>query len=133
MSQENVELAREALDAFSRDGVTGLLAFLDPNIEWVSIPGFLPDAEDRRGHAGVIRWFEQIGELFADTRWEAREFVDSGDRLMIASTVSGRGRVSGAVAETALFHAITVRDGRVVRFESYLERDEALEAAGLRE
>jgi ketosteroid isomerase-like protein len=133
MSQENVEVARRAMDALSRDGVGGLLPFLDTDVEWVSIPGFLPDAEDRRGHAGVVGWFEQVDELFDDTRWEAHELLDAGDRLMIVSTVSGRGKISGAVAEITLFHAVTAREGRVLRFESYLEREQALEAVGLRE
>ena len=128
MSQQYVELAREAWDALSREGVGGLLPFLDPEIEWVSVPGFLPDAEDRRGHEGVVAWFEQIGELFEDTSWEEQELVEVGDRLMIASRATGRGRVSGAVVETALFHAVRVRDGKMVRLESFLSREEALAA-----
>ncbi len=133
MSRENVELASKAFDALNQGGVEALLVYLDPEIEWISTPGFLPDAEDRFGHEGVRRWFEMLGELFDDVRWEAEEFIDAGDRVMVAATTTARGKGSGIPAELTLFHVFTVRDGKAVREESYRDRNQALEAAGLRE
>jgi ketosteroid isomerase-like protein len=133
MSREKAELAREAWDALRLKGVGGLLPFLDQDVEWVSIPGFLPVGEDRRGHEGVVSWFEQIDELFEDMHWEAQEFVEAGDRLMIASRVAACGKVSGAPVEIALFHAVRFQDGKLVRLESFLRREQALKAVGLAE
>jgi ketosteroid isomerase-like protein len=45
----------------------------------------------------------------------------------------GRGASSGAVAELELAQIATVRDGRVVRIDNYLDRKKALRAAGLAE
>ncbi len=133
MSQANFELAREAFAALNRSGVDGLLAFLDQDVEWISIPGFLPDAQDYRGHEGVVRWFEKIGEISDDAHWEADEVIDAGKRIFVATTVRGRGRSSRAPVEISVFHAVTVAHGKVVRFESYLQREQALEAVGLSE
>jgi ketosteroid isomerase-like protein len=133
MSRENVELARKAFDALNQGGVEALLVYLDPEIEWISTPGFLPDAENRFGHEGVKKWFEMLEEHFEDVRWEAKEFIDAGDRIMVAATTTARGKASGIPAELTLFHVVTVRDGKAVREESYLDRNQALEAAGLRE
>jgi uncharacterized protein len=133
MSQENVEIAGQALAAFNEGGVDALLAHLDPEVEWISVRGFLPDAEDRVGHDGVREWFETIAELFDELRWEPLEFIDAGDRVVVAARISGIGKGSGIPGEIALFHVATVRAGRAVRLESYVDRADALEAAGLRE
>jgi ketosteroid isomerase-like protein len=133
MSRENLELASKAFDALNQGGVEALLVYLDPEIEWISTPGLLPDAEDRFGHEGVKKWFEMLEEHFEDVRWEAEEFIDAGDRVMVAATTTARGKGSGIPAELTLFHVVTVRDGKAVREESYRDRNQALEAAGLRE
>jgi hypothetical protein len=51
----------------------------------------------------------------------------------VALKLDAAGRASGIQAELRIFQAWTIRNGRLVRLESYLSRDEALEAAGLRE
>jgi ketosteroid isomerase-like protein len=131
MSQRHVEIAQRAFEALNRDGVTGLLPFLDDDVEWISIPGFLPDAQDYRGHEGVVRWFERIEESFEDPGWEAEEVIDADDHVFVATRARGRGKSSGAPVEITVFHAVTVANGRVARLESYLQRDQALQAVGL--
>ncbi len=133
MSRENVEAVRRAVAAFNEGGVEGLLVHFDPGIEWISVRGFLPDAQDRAGHEGVREWFSMISELFCDLRWEPLEFVDAGDRVMVSARLSGIGKGSGIATEVTLFHVVTLRGSKAVRFESYMNRPEALEAAGLSE
>ena len=45
----------------------------------------------------------------------------------------GRGRGTGLELEMELNLVYTVVEGKIARIEGYLTRDEALEAAGLRE
>jgi ketosteroid isomerase-like protein len=54
-------------------------------------------------------------------------------RVLVFVRVSARGHESGAPVELPVAHEFTIRDGLVVRFKVYGNRDEALEAAGLRE
>ena len=133
MSEGNVGLAQRAFAALGRDGPAGLLPYLDPGIEWISIPGFLPDAADYLGRDGVRHWFENISELFEEISWRIDEVVDGGDRVMVSCTGKGRGRNSGIEAEMHVFMAVSVRGGMVTRLESFVSREQALEAAGLSE
>ena len=133
MSQQNVDLAERAFAALGRDGPEGLLPYLDPGIEWISIPDFLPDAVDRVGRDGVRRWFENLSELFQELTWSLDEVVGHDGAVVIACTGRGRGRSSGIEAGMQVFLAATVRAGRVTRIESFLDREQALEAAGLSE
>ena len=131
MSQANVELARRGLDALNRSGVDAILDLCDPGIEWIAIPGFLPDAEDFHGREGVRSWFEKIGEALGSVRWDAEEVVDHGDRIFVALKLSASGRASGIETEFRIFQAWTIRNGKLARLESYLSREEAIEAVGL--
>jgi len=47
--------------------------------------------------------------------------------------VSGRGKASGADFETHIWSLNGVRDGKLLSSQMYLQRTQALEAAGLRE
>jgi ketosteroid isomerase-like protein len=57
----------------------------------------------------------------------------SGDRVFQAVTGRGRGKRSKANFEQPVWFVTTVRDGLAVRVETYVDRAEALEAAGLSE
>jgi ketosteroid isomerase-like protein len=131
MSQENVELARRGLDALNRVGVGAIVDLCDPQIEWIAIPGFMPDAEDFHGHAGVRAWFDKIGESFSAVHWEAEEITSAGDRLLVTLKLAATGRASGIEGEFRVYQVWTITNGKLVRLESYLTRPEALKAVGL--
>jgi ketosteroid isomerase-like protein len=133
VAPKNVELVYSGLDALNRGGVDDVLHMCDPEIEWIAAPGFLPDAEDYHGRAGVRAWFEKVGETFEKVQWEAEEVVESGERLMVGLKLQATGRASGIEGEFRIFQVWTIRDGKLVRLESYLSRNEALVATGLSE
>jgi ketosteroid isomerase-like protein len=58
MSEENVEVARRAMDAWDRDNLEAFLAELDPDIEWhTAIEGTVEGAETAfRGHDGRVKF-----------------------------------------------------------------------------
>ena len=45
----------------------------------------------------------------------------------------GQGRESGVEVDTRFYEVCSLRDGKVSRVDEYIERDDALEAAGLSE
>jgi ketosteroid isomerase-like protein len=83
----------------------------------------------------VARYLDKVNEAFDDYRMLPEEFIDAGeDRVLVFSREGGRGKGSGAEVEThPTAHLWTLRDGKAVRMQSYWERSEALEAAGVRE
>ena len=74
-----------------------------------------------------------IDEIWIDWDFDAERFFDAGDEVAVFVRVSGTARQSGASVEISAAHVLTVRDGRVMRTEVFLDRQEALEAVGLRE
>jgi ketosteroid isomerase-like protein len=134
MSQANVEVVRRGYAAFEENGVPDY-EFLDPEIEWRG-PREFPDlAEPHFGHEGVARYVAKVNEAFDDYRMAPEEFIDAGgDQVLVFSREGGRGKGSGAEVQThPTAHLWTLRDGKAIRMQSYWERADALEAAGLRE
>ena len=77
--------------------------------------------------------FEHWKGAWEELEVTAEEFIDAGDRVLVTEHHRGRGRGSGIEVDTRLYSVYTLRDGKVVRADEYIERGEALEAAGLRE
>ena len=128
MSQENVEVVREAWDAYSRGDYERIAAFHDPHIVVVTL-------EDGAlyGNNAVLANYERWDEAWEGAETTLEEVIGHGDMVFVAARFHGRGRASGVEVETRLYEVYTVRDGKVLRIDEYATRDEALEAAGLRE
>jgi ketosteroid isomerase-like protein len=90
-----------------------------------------PTASTGRGHGALIRWIERWLEAWDDAWDEVDEIVQTGDVVVAAIRVHGRGRRSGMVISQRLFDVFELRDGRVVRVTEYLDRHLAFEAAGI--
>jgi ketosteroid isomerase-like protein len=126
MSQENVDKAREFIEAYNARDFDRATAHFARDIEWV-----LPDqqsSDSGRGIAAVLRFFEDIEETMEELQLKPQEFVDGGDVVATRLRHYGRGKGSGVEIDTELYHQVaTFRDGVIVRMEYVTSWDEALE------
>lgn len=73
-------------------------------------------------------------DALADLHIEAERIIDlGGDRVLVLTRQTARGKTSGLHFEHELGDLFTLRGGKVLRYASYWDRAEALEAAGLRD
>jgi ketosteroid isomerase-like protein len=71
---------------------------------------------------------------FDDFKSEPVDLIDAGeDTVIVVTSVSGRAKLSGVEADLTYAALYSIRDGKIVRGREYWTRDEALEAAALRE
>jgi ketosteroid isomerase-like protein len=61
------------------------------------------------------------------------EVIGNGDHVVVIACFRGRGRGSGVRVAERLYEVYTLRTGKVLRVDEFSDRDQALEAAGLRE
>ena len=128
MSKENVEIVREAWDAYSRGDYDRIAGFHDPHIVVVTL-------EDGAlyGNNAVLANYQRWDEAWEGAKTTLEEVIGHGDRVFLAVRFRGRGRASGVEVETLVYDVYVLRDGKVLRIDEYATRDEAIEAAGLRE
>jgi ketosteroid isomerase-like protein len=134
MSQRNVEVVRRLVEALNARYLDRYyVEFFDPEVEYQTSAED-PDAATHRGLQAYKRYVEEWLESFDGLHIDVEEYIDvDDDRVFTWSRFTGRGRASGAPADWYLAVIFTLRDSKVVRGEEYFDRNEALEAAGLRE
>jgi ketosteroid isomerase-like protein len=136
MSQGNVEVVRQAYDAWNRRDFDRVLEVLDPQIEWTFAGGAVTGLgidSTYHGHDGVRRFWETFIEPWERISIEVEEMRTVGDRVVALVRFRAIGRGSGVKLDEPFAHVLTFRGSHVIRFEAFVDRTEALEAAGLSE
>ena len=133
MSQENLEAAREAIDALNRDDFDAMLAFLSPDVVWESLEGVAGIDELYRGRAEVREWLALMLENMEEgIHAEIEQMADLGDeRVFIAVNLKARRRGSGVPFEYRTWQILCFSDGLIARRQVFWTRAEALKTAGL--
>ena len=136
MSQENVEVARRATEAFSQGGTDAVVdTFWVPEIVWDMSPTGIPGYGIYTGYDEIRAFMADWFSAFEFDEWEmeVEELFDCGDQVLSILTQRGRGASSGAEVSVEFAQLFTLRSGKIVRIDNYLDRRRALEAAGLSE
>jgi ketosteroid isomerase-like protein len=132
ITRRAVQLAYEAAN---RGDYEAAFMLYHPEVELTVPPQFTALGLDTRyrGRQERIdfqrRWNAEWGEV----RFEPEEVIDLGARVLLIARMTGSGLGSGAAVENEWANLITFSAGRVIREQAFMDRGEALEAAGLRE
>ena len=132
MSQENVETYKRAVEATNRRDLDALVEELDPQVEWHSALVGLGTAV-YRGTEGVRELFRDADETLEGMVFEVSEVRDLSDRVLALGRLRARGHESGVETDVSFNQVVDFRNGKVLRLRSFLNREDALEAAGLSE
>jgi ketosteroid isomerase-like protein len=132
MSQENLDKTNDFIAAYNRRDFDAAVKDFHPEIEWV-----LPEiqrSDSCRGLEEVRRFWAGLDETFDELRLDPQEALDGGDRVAVRLRFYGKGKGSGAVLDTEMYHQVTTfRDGTMVRIEYFEDWESARRAAGLAE
>jgi ketosteroid isomerase-like protein len=135
MSEENVEVVRRGVDGINRSDRASVEPLLHPDVEWRTVLGPVLGVEAVSGRDAVLRFgFEEIPDAIEDFRVEVEELRDLGEgRVLLVARYQGRGKSSGIELEARISSIHMLRDRMIASVRDYPSRQEALEAAGLRE
>jgi ketosteroid isomerase-like protein len=125
----NVATLEAVYDAINRADVPAILDFQAEDVEWRG-PAAFPDlAGPHRGHDGVRTYAKHVSDAWQEFTIRAERFLDFGERILVLTRERGRGRRSGVeVQSQPTAHLWTLRDGYVVGFQVFWEREEGLRA-----
>jgi ketosteroid isomerase-like protein len=143
MSEENVEAVRKAYVLIAEVEGPAILRgdfddiyseYLTDDLEVVP-PPIYPDADPVYvGLNGYKRWLRQMDDAFDHWGFEAERFLDAGPRgVLVYVRTSATAKHGGVAVTIPAAHLCTLRDGRIARLVVFLDRAQALEAAGLSE
>jgi ketosteroid isomerase-like protein len=132
MSQKNVEVVRRAVAAVNRRDIDGYLACCTDDVRLSTPLAEVVGAYD--GPDGIRRFFTDISDTGPDFKLTIERLEAVGtDRVLALMEVTATGRASGIpqVAQTGNIYDLV--DGKIDRIQIFVDRQQALEAAGLRE
>jgi ketosteroid isomerase-like protein len=132
MSQENIEIVRRTFDGWATGDFGAGLTDLDPDVVFVVRHPF-PEAVETVGPNGIRDYMRGFLDNWETYAVEARDLQTVGDTVVVDAVQHGQGKASRIEMDQPFFMLFTFRGGKIVRIESILNRDEALQAAGLSE
>jgi ketosteroid isomerase-like protein len=136
MSRENMEIVREGYAAFNRGGPEAMIGkYWAEDLVWdVTTIGF-PGPGVYRGLDEVRAFFADWFGVFGFDEWyaEVDRLIEHGDQVVAFVRQRGRGGASATPAEMEMTQILTLKEGRIIRIQVYLDRQQALEAVGMSE
>src|SRR3954451_24405888 len=117
-----LEIVKRSYDAFARKDLDGVLADMDPKIEWQQAQG-LPHGGTYHGVEEVRRnIFEPLdAEWWSEFSAVPSEFLDAGSEVVVIGRYRGIARQSGKQLDVPFVHVWTVHGEKAVRFRQFLE------------
>jgi ketosteroid isomerase-like protein len=139
MSQENAEIVRRGLAAINETYQTGDMVPWRQMVKEAFDPEIVLEAGTEaftegewRGHEGAVGFVANQMDVLEGMWMRLDEFTEvDEDCLVVAITFGGRARESAIEVEMHPIHVFRMRAGKIVRWQVFLEREQALEAAGL--
>ena len=128
---EALEIARRHYDAFQNQDWEAFFGLYDPNVEVDLSRSGIPDGGIYHGHDGLRAAWARWRGVWDDYSFEVEELTELGDRVLSLTRIHARSKGQGVGTEVSAGELLTVRDGLIVHFVNFLDRDDALREAGL--
>ena len=130
MSQENLELIRAGFDAHNRGDLDALAQVYDEDVVFETLL-----LGTHHGNEAIRLIYEENQKTLSGYDVVPVELIDSGDQVVAVAQVTGVGPSSEIAMENSDQFAFlfTIKNGRVTREQAFRNKEDALEAAGLRE
>src|SRR6266536_6341887 len=125
MSEENVELVRRSVEAFWRGDIDAFLEEVGDDVEVDFSRARGPYRGVYRGREGARELFAAFWDVFSSIRPLSTEYIDVGDKVVLAASVRFRGRGSGVdVGGGGMGAVLTLRDGKIVHYQLFQSKAE---------
>jgi uncharacterized protein len=128
MPAVDVEIVKRLYETIETRDAEGLRRVLQDDVEWI-VSVTLPWGGRRLGADDVSEGMTALRESVRNPKFEQDEYIDVGDgEVMVLGRLSGEGALTGAPFEAEYAHHVKVTDGRVARFQAYVDTAEILKA-----
>jgi ketosteroid isomerase-like protein len=127
--------ARLGVEAYNRRDLDAVVIGYRPDLEYYPYREFVEAGLAEpcyHGPSGYRKYIEDTYEVWGtDVRLEPTELIDLGDRFVLLADMPMRAQASGVALAQTYAGVSTMKDGRVIRQDDFLNHAEALEAVGL--
>jgi len=120
----NRQVVSEVYEAFGRGDVAVVLARFHANAEWrlAESHPYAPSGEAWIGHQEITRkFFMRAGGEWERFAISPQQWHDGGDTVVVECRYTGVYKTTGKRLDAQVCHVWQVRDGKIQRFQQYID------------
>jgi len=120
--QDNSKIVQQAYADFKAGNIPSLLELVSDSVEWI-----LPEVAGvdvsgtRRGRDGVADFFQTLEQSQEVVRFEPREFVAQGDKVVVLGNYTFQVKGTRRQFTSDWAHVFTIQNGKIVRFQEFTD------------
>ena len=130
---DNVSLVKHVYEAFSRGDIPTVLGAMSPDIKWYQAENnpYRPSGEAWVGPDAVLNnLFMRLGAEWDGFTVHTKSFHDAGDCITVEARYSGTYKATGKSMDAQVCHVWDVKDGKLTRFQQYVDTAKLWEVMG---
>jgi ketosteroid isomerase-like protein len=111
-------------DSFGRGDVAAVVGAMHPQVKWHLAEGhpYMPSGEAMVGPDAVLsQVFMRIGADYDGFTVHPEVFHDAGQVVVVEARYTGRSKRTGLELDAQVCHVWTVADGKLTKFQQYLD------------
>jgi ketosteroid isomerase-like protein len=131
----NVEIISGLYESFAAGDVPAVLGTMDPEIRWHEAEGnpYMPSGEALIGPEAVLNnLFMKLGEDWDGFSVHPHTYHAAGDVVVVEARYSGTHNTTGKDLDAQVCHVWTVKDGRIAKFQQYVDTARLQDVMGTR-
>jgi ketosteroid isomerase-like protein len=121
---DNVHLLKGLYAAFGRGDVPTVLATMSPEIRWYEAEGnpYMPSGEAWVGPDAIVNnLFMKLAKEWDAFTVHPKSFYDAGTSVIVEGRYTGTYKATGKSMDTQVCHIWDVANGKVTRFQQYVD------------
>lgn len=125
MTQDNLQTVRAIYEALNLGDDRPLVAFLDKEFRYRSREE-LPGGGEYEGREATVERLRELWEMFEDIVIAAKDFIVSGDYVVVTLGYSASGRRGGVRVSQEVVHVWRLSGGKAVELQVFSDKAQAL-------
>jgi ketosteroid isomerase-like protein len=134
-SMDNVGVVKSLYDAFGRGDIPSVLGAMSAEIRWYQAESnpYRPSGEAWVGPDSVLNnLFMRLGTEWDDFAVHPRSFHGAGGSVIVEARYSGTYKPTGKSMDAQVCHVWDIKDGKLIRFQQYVDTAKLHDVMGLR-
>jgi ketosteroid isomerase-like protein len=121
---DNIKVLKNLYEAFGRGDIPTVLGTMSSDIKWYEAESnpYMPSGEPWVGPDAVLNnLFMRLGAEWDGFAVHPRSFYGAGDSVIVEARYSGTYKATGKSIDAQVCHIWDVKDGKVTRFQQYVD------------
>ena len=131
----NLDIVKNTYETFGRGDIQGVLALMDSEMEWCEAEGnpYMPSGEPWVGPDEILNnLFMKLGAEWDPFIVQPQTYHDAGDTIIVEGRYRGTYKKTGKSMDIQVCHIWEVRDGKLTKFQQYINTSELQNVMGVR-